>query len=204
MRVLNFPRFSLAFLLKHYCGITVNKAYQLADWRYAVTWPLNRCGCFATPQPLFALHSGIILFQTSLCAYKDNLLHLRPLCSPIVCYCRHVPPKTLPLLGTTLLRCFLNLPSSLYPEFGRSPLRCSIMHEKIHTIYCRWILAGSATSQLTLPDFFPTFVGQGSDLGTPLPVMAQNGCCTVAPECFCCGHMLLQTIHFKGRLLGCR
>jgi exosome complex exonuclease RRP6 len=32
-RVLEFPRFSLAYLLKEYCGITANKAFQLSDWR---------------------------------------------------------------------------------------------------------------------------------------------------------------------------
>jgi exosome complex exonuclease RRP6 len=28
-----FPKFSLAFLLSHFCGINVDKKYQLADWR---------------------------------------------------------------------------------------------------------------------------------------------------------------------------
>ena len=32
-QVLSFPRKSLAHLLKHYCNVSVNKAYQLADWR---------------------------------------------------------------------------------------------------------------------------------------------------------------------------
>lgn len=32
-RVLEFPRFSLAYLLDHYCGVTADKKYQLADWR---------------------------------------------------------------------------------------------------------------------------------------------------------------------------
>jgi exosome complex exonuclease RRP6 len=32
-RVLEMPSFSLAHLLKAYCGVTVNKTYQLADWR---------------------------------------------------------------------------------------------------------------------------------------------------------------------------
>jgi len=32
-RVLEFPKFSLAFLLTHYCNISVDKKYQLADWR---------------------------------------------------------------------------------------------------------------------------------------------------------------------------
>jgi len=32
-RVLDFPSYSLAFLLKHYCGVTADKKYQLADWR---------------------------------------------------------------------------------------------------------------------------------------------------------------------------
>eukprot|EP01112_Ceratiomyxa_fruticulosa_P011565 TRINITY_DN3145_c0_g1_i2.p1 TRINITY_DN3145_c0_g1~~TRINITY_DN3145_c0_g1_i2.p1 ORF type:complete len:998 (+),score=245.46 TRINITY_DN3145_c0_g1_i2:282-3275(+) len=32
-RVLDFPKFSLAFLLSHYCNIVVDKSYQLADWR---------------------------------------------------------------------------------------------------------------------------------------------------------------------------
>eukprot|EP01125_Pyxidicula_operculata_P011507 TRINITY_DN3769_c0_g1_i1.p1 TRINITY_DN3769_c0_g1~~TRINITY_DN3769_c0_g1_i1.p1 ORF type:complete len:857 (+),score=204.72 TRINITY_DN3769_c0_g1_i1:2168-4738(+) len=32
-RVLDFPSFSLAHLLKQYCGVTVDKKYQLADWR---------------------------------------------------------------------------------------------------------------------------------------------------------------------------
>ena len=32
-RVLEYPRFSLAFLLKKFCNVTANKQYQLADWR---------------------------------------------------------------------------------------------------------------------------------------------------------------------------
>ena len=32
-RVLNYERFSLAFLLKKFCDVTANKQYQLADWR---------------------------------------------------------------------------------------------------------------------------------------------------------------------------
>jgi len=32
-RTLNLPRFSLDFLLRHYCGITTDKRFQLADWR---------------------------------------------------------------------------------------------------------------------------------------------------------------------------
>ena len=32
-RVLNFEKFSLAYLLKKYCDVTANKQYQLADWR---------------------------------------------------------------------------------------------------------------------------------------------------------------------------
>lgn len=32
-RLLRLPQFSLFFLAKHYCGITLDKKYQLADWR---------------------------------------------------------------------------------------------------------------------------------------------------------------------------
>lgn len=32
-RVLDFPSYSLAFLLKHYCSVIADKKYQLADWR---------------------------------------------------------------------------------------------------------------------------------------------------------------------------
>ena len=32
-RVLNFEKYSLAFLLKKFCDVTANKQYQLADWR---------------------------------------------------------------------------------------------------------------------------------------------------------------------------
>jgi len=32
-RLLNLSHHSLAFLLKHYCDITVDKKFQLADWR---------------------------------------------------------------------------------------------------------------------------------------------------------------------------
>jgi len=32
-QVLAFPRFSLAYLLKHYCDIDADKQYQVADWR---------------------------------------------------------------------------------------------------------------------------------------------------------------------------
>lgn len=37
-RVLNFPRFSLAYLLKFYCDVDADKQYQLADWR--IRWVL--------------------------------------------------------------------------------------------------------------------------------------------------------------------
>jgi len=30
---IDFPSYSLAFLLKHYCGVIAEKKYQLADWR---------------------------------------------------------------------------------------------------------------------------------------------------------------------------
>lgn len=32
-RVLNYGKYSLAFLLKKFCDVTANKQYQLADWR---------------------------------------------------------------------------------------------------------------------------------------------------------------------------
>ena len=32
-RVMNFSRFSLAHLLQHYCNVTADKQYQMADWR---------------------------------------------------------------------------------------------------------------------------------------------------------------------------
>eukprot|EP01095_Lingulamoeba_sp_RSL-Kostka_P016409 TRINITY_DN802_c2_g1_i1.p1 TRINITY_DN802_c2_g1~~TRINITY_DN802_c2_g1_i1.p1 ORF type:complete len:1015 (+),score=364.65 TRINITY_DN802_c2_g1_i1:90-3134(+) len=32
-RVLEYPKFSLAYLLEHFCNVKTNKAYQLADWR---------------------------------------------------------------------------------------------------------------------------------------------------------------------------
>jgi hypothetical protein len=32
-QVLAFPRFSLAYQLKHYCDIDADKQYQVADWR---------------------------------------------------------------------------------------------------------------------------------------------------------------------------
>lgn len=32
-RVLNFEKYSLAYLLKMFCDVTANKQYQLADWR---------------------------------------------------------------------------------------------------------------------------------------------------------------------------
>lgn len=32
-RVLEYPRFSLAYLLKKFCDVTADKQYQLADWR---------------------------------------------------------------------------------------------------------------------------------------------------------------------------
>ena len=32
-RVLEFPYFSLAYLLKFYCNVTADKQYQVADWR---------------------------------------------------------------------------------------------------------------------------------------------------------------------------
>ena len=32
-RVLEFPKFSLAYLLSHYCNVLADKKYQLADWR---------------------------------------------------------------------------------------------------------------------------------------------------------------------------
>ncbi|RLN98890.1 hypothetical protein BBJ28_00022985, partial [Nothophytophthora sp. Chile5] len=38
-RLLQYPRFSLAYLLKHHCGVDADKQYQLADWR---TRPLDK------------------------------------------------------------------------------------------------------------------------------------------------------------------
>ena len=38
-RVLQFPKKSLAYLLKHFCGVDAEKQYQLADWRAR---PLSR------------------------------------------------------------------------------------------------------------------------------------------------------------------
>ncbi|TMW64847.1 hypothetical protein Poli38472_009014 [Pythium oligandrum] len=38
-RLLNYPRFSLAYLLKRHCNIDADKQYQLADWRIR---PLDR------------------------------------------------------------------------------------------------------------------------------------------------------------------
>ena len=32
-RVLNFPKFSLAYLLQYYCKVEADKQFQLADWR---------------------------------------------------------------------------------------------------------------------------------------------------------------------------
>lgn len=32
-RVLELPKFSLAFLLKYCCNVEADKQYQLADWR---------------------------------------------------------------------------------------------------------------------------------------------------------------------------
>ncbi len=37
-RVLQYPHFSLSYLLQKFCGITAQKQYQLADWRQR---PLN-------------------------------------------------------------------------------------------------------------------------------------------------------------------
>lgn len=38
-RVLNYGKYSLAFLLKKFCDVTANKQYQLADWRIRfVVW----------------------------------------------------------------------------------------------------------------------------------------------------------------------
>ena len=36
-RVLNYEKYSLAFLLKKFCDVTANKQYQLADWRIRFT-----------------------------------------------------------------------------------------------------------------------------------------------------------------------
>jgi exosome complex exonuclease RRP6 len=32
-RVLGYPKLSYAFLLNHYCNMSTDKKYQLADWR---------------------------------------------------------------------------------------------------------------------------------------------------------------------------
>lgn len=42
-RTLGFSRFSLAYLLKYYCGIETNKKYQTADWRlrYSILLPYS-------------------------------------------------------------------------------------------------------------------------------------------------------------------
>ena len=42
-RVLNYGKYSLAFLLKKFCGVTANKQYQLADWRIRLESFFNLC-----------------------------------------------------------------------------------------------------------------------------------------------------------------
>jgi exosome complex exonuclease RRP6 len=42
-RVLQLERASLAHVLAHYCGVTLDKRYQLADWRVRPLTPSWRC-----------------------------------------------------------------------------------------------------------------------------------------------------------------
>ena len=42
-RVLNYGKYSLAFLLKKFCDVTANKQYQLADWRIRLESFYNFC-----------------------------------------------------------------------------------------------------------------------------------------------------------------
>jgi exosome complex exonuclease RRP6 len=55
-RVLEFQSFALAHLLKHYCGVTANKAFQMADWRMR---PLTEemLTCVSAPRACPAPHS---------------------------------------------------------------------------------------------------------------------------------------------------
>ena len=44
-RVLEFPSFSLAYLMHFFCGVTADKQYQLADWRIRPLPPGNVVLC---------------------------------------------------------------------------------------------------------------------------------------------------------------
>lgn len=51
-RVLNYGKYSLAFLLKKFCDVTANKQYQLADWRLRLLVVLWCNLCFFTAHNL--------------------------------------------------------------------------------------------------------------------------------------------------------
>jgi hypothetical protein len=96
---MEFPSFGLAYALKHYCDVTVNKKYQLADWRL-------RREC-----QLLAWIGLPCRFPTSLPAYwrvQFASLLLTPMCHHHVCaalsaemlhYAREVRLFRLPLLS---------------------------------------------------------------------------------------------------------
>lgn len=44
-RVLQLPKFSLAFLLNYCCGVLADKQYQLADWRIRSVLCVCVCMC---------------------------------------------------------------------------------------------------------------------------------------------------------------
>lgn len=55
-RVLNYGKYSLAFLLKKFCDVTANKQYQLADWR--IRCSIFKGFIFQTPSPSSAINTA--------------------------------------------------------------------------------------------------------------------------------------------------
>ena len=61
-RVLNYGKYSLAFLLKKFCDVTANKQYQLADWRIRLESFFNLCDLPHLQTPLYGSCSLACIF----------------------------------------------------------------------------------------------------------------------------------------------
>lgn len=93
---LNFARLSLAFLLKHYCKIDVDKSFQLADWRMR---PLpEELIAYARQDTHYLLYIYDLMRQDLLKAShgQPNLLLNAYQFSTEVCKRRYVKPRILP------------------------------------------------------------------------------------------------------------
>ncbi|RQM26198.1 hypothetical protein B5M09_001958 [Aphanomyces astaci] len=90
-RALQYPRFSLAYLLQTHCGITADKQYQLADWRVR---PLDEHMIkYAREDTRYLLYVYEVLKQELLQATPANLLHATLTRSQALCLSVYAKPR---------------------------------------------------------------------------------------------------------------